>query len=243
LNPSLYTLRFGIALLLGAAIGIERQWHRRMAGTRTHALVASGAATFVMAGYLIPDDPTAVGRIASYVVSGVGFLGAGVIFKEGLQVQGLNTAASIWCSAAVGVLTGIGYPHYSAITVAGVLIVNALLRPLAYKLNPPPTGPISETNYHFEFVCSNENEARMRGLLLQLIGESPLSLYALRSVDLDTPGRVSIDADLRAVPRDDQAIEKLVARLSLEDVKSVSWRVLPLSGDHTHASGAIPEDT
>jgi hypothetical protein len=83
----------------------------------------------------------------------------------------------------------------------------------------------------------------MRGLLLQLIGESPLSLYALRSVDLDTPGRVSIDADLRAVPRDDQAIEKLVARLSLEDVKSVSWRVLPLSGDHTHASGAIPEDT
>jgi putative Mg2+ transporter-C (MgtC) family protein len=81
------TIQFAVhlveALVLGAAVGMERQWRQRMAGTRTNALVAAGAAAFVMGGMLLNDDPSARGRIASYVVSGVGFLGAGVIFKEG----------------------------------------------------------------------------------------------------------------------------------------------------------------
>jgi hypothetical protein len=72
--------------LLGSIVGLERQWRQRMAGTRTNALVAAGASAFVMAGSLLVDDPSARGRIASYVVSGVGFLGAGVIFKDGSKV-------------------------------------------------------------------------------------------------------------------------------------------------------------
>ena len=103
------TLQFGLHLLLaigmGAMVGLERQWRQRMAGTRTTALVAAGAAAFVMCGQLLNDDPSARGRIVSYVVSGVGFLGAGVIFKDGANVRGLNTAATIWCSAAIGALS------------------------------------------------------------------------------------------------------------------------------------------
>src|SRR5580704_16656815 len=92
------------ALLMGATVGLERQRRQRMAGTRTNALVAAGAAAFVMCGFLLGDDPSARGRIVSYVVSGIGFLGAGVIFKDGVNVRGLNTAATIWCSAAIGAL-------------------------------------------------------------------------------------------------------------------------------------------
>ena len=88
-------------------------------GTRTNALVAGGAAAFAMAGALIVGDAAAEARVVSYVVSGVGFLGAGVIFKESAQIHGLNTAATIWCSAAVGVVTALGYAPYATIIMAG----------------------------------------------------------------------------------------------------------------------------
>lgn len=100
-----------------------------MAGTRTNALVAAGAPTFVMAGLLVGEDPTATGRIASYVVSGVGFLGAGVIFKDSANIRGLNTAATIWCSAAIGVLAGLGALHLSLVLAIAVLLANTVLRP------------------------------------------------------------------------------------------------------------------
>ncbi len=100
-----FALRLALAISMGAAVGLERQWRQRMAGTRTNALVAAGAAAFVMFGLLLDSDPSARGRIVSYVVSGVGFLGAGVIFKDGGNVRGLNTAATIWCSAAIGALS------------------------------------------------------------------------------------------------------------------------------------------
>jgi len=105
----IFATRFVLALFLGALIGLEREWRQRMAGTRTNTLVAGGAAAFAMSGGLILGDAAAQARIVSYVVSGVGFLGAGVIFKESAQIRGLNTAATIWCSAAVGVITALGH--------------------------------------------------------------------------------------------------------------------------------------
>src|SRR5580658_28648 len=99
-----------VALVLGAVIGVERQWRQRMAGLRTNALVSLGAALFVLFGLLMSRNPgIAPTRIAAYVVSGVGFLGAGVILRDGVNVRGMNTAATIWCSSAVGVLAGGGY--------------------------------------------------------------------------------------------------------------------------------------
>ena len=84
-----FAIHLGVSLLLGATVGLERQWRQRMAGTRTNALVAAGASAFVMAGTLITNDPSAAGRVASYVVSGVSFLVAGVIFKDGGACQRL----------------------------------------------------------------------------------------------------------------------------------------------------------
>src|ERR1700692_4983342 len=116
-----FALRLSLAIGMGPMVGLEREWRQRMAGTRTNALVAAGAAAFVMCGFLLGDDPSARGRIVSYVVSGVGFLGAGVIFKDGANVRGLNTAATIWCSAAMGALSGLGSAHLALVLAASVL--------------------------------------------------------------------------------------------------------------------------
>jgi len=226
LDIASYALRLFVALVIGGLMGLERQFHRRMAGTRTHALVAGGAAAFVMTAPLIPGDPSAQGRIISYVVSGVGFLGAGVIFKEGAQVQGLNTAASIWCAAAVGTLAGIGFPLYAAVTAAGVLIVNAALRPLAYKFRHPVEDQ-HESAYSLQLICRRPDEFAMRRLLLQTVERSHISMLELHSEDFDQIGHRKINAALRTAGRDDKSIEEVAARFSLEEcVTSVRWTSL-----------------
>src|SRR5262245_26047961 len=107
-------LYLSTAVVLGAAIGFERQWRQRLAGLRTNTLVALGAASFLMFSGLVPGESSPT-RVAAQVVSGIGFLGAGVMFKEGLSVRGLNTAATLWCSAAVGVLAGAGFPVHAVL--------------------------------------------------------------------------------------------------------------------------------
>jgi hypothetical protein len=122
---------------LSSLIGFERQWRNRLAGLRTNTLVALGSASFVIFEALVPGDASPT-RVAAQVVSGIGFLGAGLIFREGLSVRGLNTAATIWCLAAVGVLAGAGYPAYAALSTGFILFVNLLLRPIVMFINRQP---------------------------------------------------------------------------------------------------------
>ena len=99
-------IRLGVAMLFGGLIGFERQWRQRMAGLRTNSLVAIGAAGFVVFSMMASGDNSPT-RVAAQVVSGVGFLGAGVILREGINITGLNTAATLWCSAMVGTFAGV----------------------------------------------------------------------------------------------------------------------------------------
>jgi hypothetical protein len=91
-------VNLAVATVLSATIGFERQWRQRLAGLRTNSLVAIGATSFVIFASLIPGEASPT-RAAAQVVSGIGFLGAGLIFREGMSVRGLNTAATLWCSA------------------------------------------------------------------------------------------------------------------------------------------------
>src|ERR1700678_277124 len=118
------------AFLLGGIIGLERQWRQRSAGFRTNVLVAVGAAAFVDLGMRVGGHDGSV-RVISYVVSGIGFLGAGVIMKEGAQVRGINTAATLWASAAVGAFAGSGLFGEAGLVALFVLAGNTLLRPMA----------------------------------------------------------------------------------------------------------------
>jgi putative Mg2+ transporter-C (MgtC) family protein len=221
-----FVTRLFAALLLGAVVGLERQWRQRIAGTRTNALVAAGASAFVMCAFLVRDPSRNEAQIVSYVVSGVGFLGAGVIFKDGGAVRGLNTAATLWCSAAIGAVCGLGYLLYAVCVAVAVLTTNVVLRPIAYRLHPSQQqmGIEQEVTYLCELVCRGEDEAHIRPLLVQTTAQNPLTLVGLKSEDIEGTAKLKVVAHVRALGRQDQALEQLIARLSLEPgVSSVSW--------------------
>jgi putative Mg2+ transporter-C (MgtC) family protein len=226
------TIPFGLhllsAVLMGGTVGLERQWRQRMAGTRTNALVAAGAAAFVMCGLLLREDPSALGRILSYVVSGVGFLGAGVIFKDGANVRGLNTAATIWCSAAIGALCGLGSLNLALVLAVTVLFTNMALRPLAYRLHPVlPQAIPAETRYEIKLACRLSVAAHIRATLLSSIASLPVTLQSIRGEQDDDQDETHLRAELTTAGRNNEAVEQVVMRLSMEDdVSTLSWSVI-----------------
>ena len=159
----------------------------------------------------------------------MGFLGAGVIFKDAGSVRGLNTAATIWCSAAIGAISGLGQPLHALIMAVAVLVTNVILRPLAYRLYPAQaSGEEEEVTYGFELACRQDDEAHMRALLVQAMSQSSLMLTALRSEDIEGTPKMKVTAQIKSLGRHDLALEQLVVRLSLEaGVSSVSWSVHP----------------
>ena len=124
-----FALRLLVGFILAMGIGIERQWLKSRAVLKTNVLVTLGAAMFVMLSIMTPGDSSPT-RIASQIVSGVGFLGGGVILREGASVRGINTAATLWCSAAIGTLVGSGYLVQAYLSTFAVVGANLLLRPL-----------------------------------------------------------------------------------------------------------------
>lgn len=221
-----FTLRLVMALFLGAIIGVERQWRQRLAGLRTNALVSTGAALFVAVTFLVSGEPSPT-RIAAQVVCGIGFLGAGIIMCDGLSVRGLNTAATLWCAAAVGTLTGSGFLIEAALGATAVLAANIMLRPVAHRINQQPRNSAEiETRYRIRADCRGEDEAHIRALLLQGVNGGPLVLHSLDSEDV-IEGKVNVSAQLMCPERSDALLERIVSRLSLESgVTAVSWTVV-----------------
>ncbi|MCC9020147.1 MgtC/SapB family protein [Flavobacterium lipolyticum] len=127
-----FLTRLIISLFAGLIIGFERQWHHKETGLKTNMLVATGAAAFVLLSIKVAATAPNIDvtRITAQVVMGVGFLGAGVIFREGPNVHGLNSAATIWCSAAIGCIAASGYFIEALICTFLVTIVNTVLEPI-----------------------------------------------------------------------------------------------------------------
>jgi putative Mg2+ transporter-C (MgtC) family protein len=222
-----FALRSGLALTLGALIGAERQWRQRMAGLRTNALVAAGAAMFVMLTALTARAADDSFRIAGQVVSGIGFLGAGVILRNGLSITGLNTAATLWCSAAIGTLAGYGM-YGSAITGAVVVIAaNVCLRPIGKALNRGTGTADADITYLFRITARTDQEAHLRALLLHALSGQPLLLKSLMSNDIEHTDKVEVQATLTSTGRQNLLLEQIVSRLSLEPgVSGVSWEIV-----------------
>src|SRR5271163_882133 len=162
-----FIFNVGVALLMGIAIGLERQIRQHTAGLRTNALVCVGAALFVSLGVLV-EPGAGPARIASYVVSGLGFLGGGVILREGFSVRGLNTAATLWCTGAVGALCGAGLPGHAAVGAAIILIVNLALRPVVRFIDRKGKTAVEvETLYRLRVVCREQDVALIRGIFMR----------------------------------------------------------------------------
>ena len=175
----------GLRVTVGTIIGLERQWRQRSAGLRTNVLVALGAAAFADLGYRLlgPDGAT---RIISYVVSGIGFLGAGVILKDGINIRGLNTAATLWCSAAVGACAGAGFLAQAAAITAFVLAGNTLLRPLVNAINRLPiTAGETEALYRVHVICHPADVSEGRDLLFEKLEAAG---YPIQAIDTLSEG-------------------------------------------------------
>jgi len=220
-------VRIIAAVVFGGAIGLERQWRQRGAGLRTNALVSTGAAAFVTLSLLTPAESSPT-RIAAQVVSGIGFLGAGVILREGVNIRGMNTAATLWCSAAVGALTGSGFFAVAAITTGVVVMTNTALRPLGPLIERhQASGTEVEVSYQLTATCREQDEHHLRTLLLQAVTIDALMLRSLHSENVAGSNTVRVQAQLVTGGRQDRRIEQLASRLSIEPgVTAVSWQIV-----------------
>jgi putative Mg2+ transporter-C (MgtC) family protein len=220
-----FLLNISVALVLGTLIGLERQWRQHQAGLRTNALVALGAALFVSLTHLM-DDQASPTRIASYIVSGLGFLGGGVILRDGLTVKGMNTAATLWCTGAVGTLAGAGFPLEAVAGTVAVLTAHLCLRPVVlwFEAHTKMTMDV-ETYYRLRVTCADGSGAHIRTILMRHIGGKPrMSVHGIDTEEGEKEGRVIV-ADVYAMERNDRAMEEVVARLSIEpEVTGVSWQ-------------------
>jgi len=226
LSDAAFAERILVALLLGIAIGVERQWRQRMAGLRTNALVAVGAALFASISILMNarSNPT---QVAAYVVSGTGFLAGAVIFKEGFNVRGLNTAATLWATAAVGTLCGSGFVSQAIIGAATVVAANVVLRPIVQRINRQPLDQTELSQvYEISVTCAEQNEEAVRAGMLAQFRATTLLLRSLESHNVESGGRVKVTATLATISRADAKLERIVGRLSLDPmIVAASWRI------------------
>ena len=217
------------AFALGCLIGLERQIRQRNAGLRTVVLVSVGAAAFVhLGGRLYGAEGQT--RIIAYVVSGIGFLGAGVIMKEGLQVRGLNTAATLWSTAAVGACAGAGlYAEAAAVTVF-VLGGNTLLRPLVDYINRRPINPgETEALYRVHVTCAPADVSQARD---QLYEELELHHYPIQDIETlsESEEVVELAASLVPTTANPHDLDTIVLHLERnEAIASATWTVSALS--------------
>lgn len=220
-----FLLRVALATGCGALIGAERQYRSRTAGLRTQALVAAGAAAFVLVGEQA-GTTIAPPQITAYVVSGVGFLGGGVILRQGFSVQGLNTAATLWCSAAVGCQAASGHLVPALIVTAVVLAIHLVLRPVGRLLDKAPAAGEDEVGtFTLDLEVRPKHEAHLRALLLQSLNHSDVTLRGLSSRTDDTTGSTTISADLLIDGPAAEHLDTLVNRLSLEPgLRSITWQ-------------------
>ncbi len=208
-----FAIRLLVGFFLAVGIGIERQWLKTRAVLKTNVLVTLGSAMFVMLSIMTPGDASPT-RIAAQIVSGVGFLGGGVILREGASVKGINTAATLWCAAAIGSLVGSGFLVQAYVSTLAVVGANLLLRPLveAFKQQEDRDAPSflddtkqmndaisplssidslalatskNSNRYDCHLLCSLAKESQVLELVLKFAREQELVIVGMQSENLD----------------------------------------------------------
>ena len=228
-----YALRIGTAFLLGGIIGFERQWQQKNAGLRTNTLVAIGAASYVLLSIdlhsLSGGDPA---RITAQIVSGIGFIGAGVIMKDGFDVRGLNTAATIWCSAAVGTLAGMGFFLEALLTTTAIVLAHLVLRPISArlsKLSAYKKTEVRETYYQVSIECALNIESKVRLLLLSHIeANDQLLMRSINRKTIETnPEEIIIQVEIATIGKQEYLLENLVASLIMKlELTKAGWKLV-----------------
>lgn len=213
-------IRISISFILAFLIGFERQYRRRSVGFRTYALVSIGSFLFVT--FSVQNNSGDFSRIAAQVVSGMGFLGAGVILKDGSNIKGLNTAATLWCCAAIGVLCATGLLLEATIGTIFILFSNVILRFIGRKMDETLRHKMEE-NYTITVKCYKENRDEIRSVISKNIKPD---ISKLKNVESHTyeDNKVKIKAKITVLSNNDNWIEELINKINLKDgVLSIGW--------------------
>ena len=195
-----FLIRISVCFILGIVIGLERQYRRKTAGIRTISLVAIGAFLFV--------------SIAAQVVSGIGFLGAGVILRDGTNIRGLNTAATLWCSAAIGALTALGLLVEASIGVLYILMSNIFLRFVSRKVLRK-TIHTKIINYTLTIYCKDDKEPAIKNTLMHQIKAKQITIKSFSSKKVENQTQLEIELEVESTFQDD--MNNLINRLCTED--------------------------
>ena len=222
-----FLCRISICFILGLIIGVERQYRRRVAGMRTITLVALGSFLFVSISFL--TNPVDITRIAAQVVSGIGFLGAGVIIRDGQNIRGLNTAATLWCSAAVGTLTALGFIIEAVIGVLYILASNIILRIISKKMmNKIPAKQIE--HYSLTILCDEEKEISIKNMLLQKLRTNQICIKSFNTSKYEDNKKIETTIDIASSEVD--SFNNTINKLCLESgVNSVMFNKLTSYSD------------
>lgn len=221
--------RLLLAMMLGTCVGAERQWRQRSAGLRTNTLVCFGAAAFVDLGLTVAPGTT---QVIAYVVSGVGFLGAGAIMKDGANVRGLNTAATLWCSAAVGACAGAGEMLDAVFVTILLIAINSVLRPLSHYIDQHSLAAMENQRlYRLRLLCETEYQVQAEYEVTRALASRLLVLRQIRSEKIDNTDTSIIQAVLESPAHDVNALKAIV-----EDLKAFPWTQ---SVDWTETSAEI----
>lgn len=217
-----FLIRIGMSFLLSFCIGLERQWRRRAIGLRTNVLVSIGSFLFV--SFSVQTNAADMTRIAAQVVSGIGFLGAGIILKDGANIRGLNTAATLWCNAAIGSLCAAGLLIEATIGATLILFANIILRYITQKLNMIHNKNRKYENYNLKVICEDEKEIVIRTLISQSVNKEHMILTNMESSDLEG-GKTRIYATFKVSIDRTNLIEKLINRIVMEPgIISSGWK-------------------
>ena len=211
------------AFLFGGLIGLERQYRQRTAGLRTNILVAVGAAIFVDAANRLTGHDGAI-HVMAYVVSGIGFLGAGVIMREEGNVRGINTAATLWASGAVGACVGADLILEAGLATLFILAANTLLRPVVRFINKQPldTDSVEVTNSVYIITPKHAQKIALK----QFIETLEKAGYQAQDVEVHQFGNdeVEIRAVLTDAAVDGDAMDALIDQIASKDyVNQAFW--------------------
>lgn len=222
-----FSIRLLIAVLLGLIVGFERQWTRHPAGILTNVIVCLGAYMFTSFSMLLnTDDPT---RIAAQVVSGIGFLGAGVILREGLNIRGLNTAATIWATSAVGVLCTYDDIRFAIVSGAAIILCHLIFHPLSkyvagVRFNKENVA-YTEKNYCITVVATEDAAPYIREKLMFYIKNEKTVLLRTLETKATEDDNEKIKAYLSSIEKDATTVEKLITLIGAEkDIISSGWK-------------------
>lgn len=178
-----FAIRLSCALFCGLLVGFERQWINRVAGIQTNVLVSAGACLFILGAYFVEYEGQSVSRIGAQIVSGIGFLGAGMIFRNGFTTHGINTAATVWCSAAIGVLCGMGLIPYALIAALFLIFANTLFRKLDHLISQNRKWIDSRIvkNFEVQVLCDKEKSKDIRAKVISSVNIDDHKIFSVKT--------------------------------------------------------------